>query len=229
MAGSDGGAHKGHRHRVREKFLKSGFDGFAEHEILEFLLFYCIPRKNTNLLAHKILDKYKTLANVFDAPIDELMAETGISENTAALLSTIPSLSRIYETSKWKRINCLKNTEEAGQFAVSMLKDKIDEEFAIICLDANRCVHWSGTILKGTIDATPAYPRKVAAEALKHNAAKIILTHNHPSGTLISSVADKESTEIITKALKGIGIEVLDHIIVSGTRYFSMKEAGFRF
>ena len=122
-----------------------------------------------------------------------------------------------------------KRLKDLVKFKTIKDKDKIDEEFAIICLDANRCVHWSGTVLKGTIDATPAYPRTVAAEALKHNAAKIILAHNHPSGTLTSSVADKDSTEILTKALKGIGIEVLDHIIVSGTRYFSMKEAGFRF
>lgn len=229
MAKSDGGVHKDHRIRMRKKFRENGFDGFADHEILEMLLFYSAPRRNTNPLAHKILDRYKTLANVFDAHPDELMREIGISEVTATLLSMVPKLSKVYETSKWKRGYCLSDTETIGQFVISLFKDKLNEEIAIVCLDANRCVHWSGTIIKGTIDRTEAYPRVVVAEAIKHNAIKIIIAHNHPNGTLAPSVADKEATDVLIKVLNGIGIEVLDHIIVSGTRYFSMKEAGFRF
>ena len=228
MANSDGGVHKNHRSRMRKKFRENGFDGFAEHEILEMLLYYSIPRMNTNPLAHKILDKYKSLANVFDATPEELMKEVGVSEVTATLLSMIPKLSKVYDTSKWERVECLRDTDELGKFAVSLFKDKLNEEFAIICLDANRCVHWSGTIIKGTIDRTEAYPRVVVSEALKHKATKIVLAHNHPNGTLASSVADKEATEVLIRVLKGIGIEDLDHIIVSGARYFSMKEMGFR-
>lgn len=229
MAKSDGGVHKNHRIRMRKKFREHGFDGFAEHEILELLLYYSVPRINTNPLAHRILDKYKTLANVFDASPDELMKEFKISEVTATLLSMVPKLSKVYETSKWERVDCLKDTEELGNFAASMFKDKQNEEFALICLDANRCVHWSGIIIKGTIDRTEAYPRVIVDEALKHKATRVVFVHNHPNGTLASSIADKEATEILVRVLKGIGIEVLDHIIVSGTRYFSMKESGFRF
>lgn len=229
MANSDGGVHKDHRSRMRKKFRENGFDGFEPHEILEMLLYYSVPRMNTNPLAHKILDRYKTLANVFDAHPDELMKETGISEVTATLLSMVPKLSKIYETSKWDGKHCLNDTETIGAYAISLFKDRLNEEFAIICLDANRCVNWGGSVIKGTIDRTEAYPRVVVAEAIKHNATKIILAHNHPNGTLAASVADKEATEVLIKVLKGIGIEVLDHIIVSGTRYFSMKEAGFGF
>lgn len=229
MAGSNGGVHKDHRKRMRKKFCEHGFDGFAEHEILEVLLYYSIPRQNTNPMAHKILDKYKTLANVFDAPTDELMRETGVSEVTATLLSMVPKLSRVYETSKWQRNDCLRDTDSLGKYAVSMFGDKLNEEFALICLDANRCVHWSGTIIKGTIDRTEAYPRIVVGEAIKHKATKLVFAHNHPNGTLAASVADKEATDVLIDVLKGIGIEVLDHIIVSGTRYFSMKESGYCF
>ena len=229
MAKSNGGVHKNHRIRMRKKFREHGFDGFADHEILEMLLYYCIPRKDTNDLAHNILDKYDTLADLFDASPEELMRETGISEVTATLLSMVPKLSKVYEKSKWDRVKHLKDTEELGQFAVSMFMDKLNEEFALICLDANRRVRWSGIIIKGTIDRTEAYPRVVVSEALKHKATKVVLAHNHPNGTLASSIADKEATEILVRVLKGIGIEVLDHIIVSGTRYFSMKESGFRF
>ena len=227
MAEPNGGIHKEHRARVRKKFRDNGFTGFAEHEILELLLYYCVPRKNTNDLAHKILDKYKTLANVFDAPVEELMKETGISEVTATLLSMIPKLSKIYERSKWSRDVCLESTEMTGEFAISMFKDSQNEEFALICLDANRCVHWSGIIIRGSIDRTEAYPRVVVDEVLKHKAIKVVFTHNHPNGTLAPSLADKTATDALVKILDGIGIEVLDHIIVSGARYFSMKEMGF--
>lgn len=229
MALQDSNMHKGHRRRMREKFLEAGFDGFKEHEILEMLLYYTIPRKNTNDLAHEILDKYKTLANVFDATPDELKRETNVNDGTATLLAMIPKLFKIYETSKWDRKNALNDTEKLGNFAISLFKDIINEEFALICLDANRRVHWSGIIVKGTIDRTEAYPRVVAEYALKAKATKVVFAHNHPNCTLAPSVADKEATDILIDVLKGIGIEVLDHIIVSGNRYFSMKEMGFCF
>ena len=225
----NGGVHKDHRARVRKKFRENGFSGFADHEILEMLLYYSVPRRDTNPLAHKILDKYKTLANVFDASPDELMREVGVSEVTATLLSMIPKLSKVYETTKWERKVCLDSTEILGEYAISMFKDSVNEEFGLICLDANRCVHWSGIIIKGTIDRTEAYPRVVVDEALKHKATKVVFAHNHPSGTLAPSLADKNATEALVKVLKGIGIEVLDHIIVSGNRYFSMAEMGFKF
>ena len=225
----NGGVHKDHRARVRKKFRDNGFSGFADHEILEMLLYYSVPRRDTNPLAHKILDKYKTLANVFDASPEELMHEVGVSEVTATLLSMIPKLSKVYETTKWDRAVCLSSTEMLGEYVISMFKDSQNEEFVLICLDANRCVHWSGVIIKGTIDRTEAYPRVVVDEALKHKATKVVFAHNHPSGTLAPSVADKNATEALVKVLKGIGIEVLDHIIVSGNRYFSMSEMGFKF
>lgn len=229
MEKSNGVSHKNHRLRMREKFRKYGFDGFADHEIVEMLLYYCIPRKDTNELAHNILNKYNSLADLFDASPEELMKETGVSEVTATLFSMVPKLSKVYERSKWGQVRYLKDTEEIGQFVVSMFRDKLNEEFALICMNANRCILWGDTIIKGTVDRTEAYPRLVVSEALKHKATKVVLAHNHPNGTLVPSVADKQATEILIRILNGIGIEVLDHIIVSGTRYFSMKEMGFRF
>lgn len=229
MAASKDNGNAEHRSRVRKKFLQNGFNGFLEHEILEMLLFYCIPRIDTKPLARKILKNYKTLANVFDATPEELVAIDGVGEITATFLSMIPELSRIYEISKWDGRECLDSVEMLGEYAVSMFRDSLNEGFALICLDANRCVHWSGIIIKGSIDRTEAYPRVVADKALEHNAINVVFAHNHPGGTLMPSVSDKNATEILINVLKGIGIEVLDHIIVSGARYFSMKEMGFMF
>lgn len=229
MAETNGGVHKGHRERLRNKFKENGFDGFSPHEIIEMLLYYSIPRKDTNELAHDIIDEYKTLANVFDASPEELMKIKGVSEVTATLLSMVPSLSKAYETSKWNRRVHLPDVESLGRYAVAMLKNEVYENFALICLDSNRRVKSSGIIVEGTIDKTEAYPRIVVYEALKQNATSVVFAHNHPDGTLAPSLADKQATDVLVKILGSIGIKVLDHIIVSGNRYFSMQEMGFKF
>lgn len=225
----DKSVHDGHRTRMRERFFENGFDGFSEHEILEMLLYFTIPRRNTNEIAHDILDEYMTLANVFDADPQSLMDITGLKETSATLLTMIPHLFRVYETSKYTKQNLLHNTESIGQFAVSLFKDKVNEEFALICLDSNRRVHWSGIIKTGEIDRIDAHPRRVMGEVIKHNAKTVIFAHNHPHGSLMPSVADKEATRQLTDLLRGIDVTVLDHIIVSGNRFYSMAEMGFTF
>ncbi len=229
MAKTNDGIHENHRARMRKKIADHGIDGLEEHEILEVLLYYCIPRRDTNELAHKMLEKYGSLANVFDAPVNELAAEPWLSDVSATLISMIPKFCRAYELSKLKRVATLPTTQDIGEYAMAMFKDKLEEELALICLDANRKVLWDGVIIKGTIDRTEAYPRTVVREALKRNATNVVLVHNHPKGTMTPSSADKKSTQMLVKILEGIGITVLDHIIVNGMRYISMREMGYIF
>ena len=221
--------HKNHRKRMRKRFLQNGFEGFADHEILELLLFFAIPRCDTNPLAHAILKEYKTLANVFEADATSLAKIPGMGENSATLLSMIPHLMRAYEQSKCKRDRLLHDTESIGRYATSILMGKTNEEFALITLDSNRRVQWSGIIAKGTLDQIEAYPRLVVAEVLKHNAKNVVLAHNHPSGSLTPSIADKATTETLVALLASIGVSVIDHLIVCNNRYYSMAEGGFKF
>lgn len=227
MPQNDDTIHKNHRERMRKRFAEHGFDGFAEHEILEMLLYYAIPRRDTNPLAHSILNEYKTIANVFEADVSELSKLPGLSENSATLLSMVPHLARVYEKSKCDRDLCLNDTNAIGQYAVSLLKGKVNEEFALICLDANRRVHWSGIIAKGTIDRIEAYPRLVVAEVIKHHAKNVIFAHNHPNSTVMPSAADKNTTKRLIEILNSIDVTTIDHIIVSGHRFYSMAEMGF--
>lgn len=229
MPEKDGAVHKNHRMRMRKRFKEQGFDGFAEHEILEMLLFYAIPRHDTNPLAHRILDEYKTLANVFDADVSDLVKIHGLSDTSATFLTMIPHLARIYEKSKCERNTLLHNTESIGYYALSMLQNKPNEEFLLICLDANRRVHWSGIIATGSIDQLEASPRKVVAEVIKHNAKNVVLAHNHPNGTFLPSDTDKNATRIICDILSSIGVKTIDHIIVAQNRYYSLAETGFIF
>lgn len=229
MVQNGGEFHKDHRKRMRKRFLENGFEGFAEHEILELLLFFAIPRCDTNPLAHAVLNEYKSLANVFEADAVSLAKIPGMGENSATLLSMISHLARVYEQSKCSMDKLLHNTETIGRFATSVLKGKTNEEFALICLDANRRVHWSGVIAKGTLDQIEAYPRLVLSEVIKHNAKNVIFVHNHPSGSLMPSRSDRDTTENLVLLLKSIGVTVLDHVIVCDSRYFSMAESGFNF
>lgn len=221
--------HKNHRARMRKKFIENGFDGFNDHEILEMLLFYSIPRCDTNELAHKVLNEYKTLSNVFEADVSELCKIDGIGENSAVLISMISHLARVYERSKCERDKVLYNTESIGKYVISLFKGKRNEEFALICLNSNRRVHWSGIISKGSIDQLDASPRILVSEVIKHNAKNVIFAHNHPNGSLTPSSSDKEATKKLVEVLKAIDVVTLDHIIVSDERYYSMAEMGFIF
>ncbi len=218
--------HDGHRMRMKKRYLNEGLDSFEPHEILELLLYYSIPRRDINELSHRLVERFGSVANVFDADTEALMQIEGISENSAILLHLIPQLSRIYNLSKWDRKTSLASVDTVGQYAVSMYIGKKNEEFGIICLDSNRRVHYSGIIIKGTVNQAEAYPRTVVAAVLKHNAVNVILTHNHPSGSIMPSESDKEATHNIVNALEAIDVNVLDHIIVSGDRFFSMAAMG---
>lgn len=218
--------HDGHRMRMKKRYLNEGLDSFEPHEILELLLYYSIPRRDISETAHRLIHRFGSVANVFDADTEALMQVEGISESSAILLHLIPQLSRVYNLSKWDRKVSLTSVDTVGQYAISMYIGKKNEEFGIICLDSNRRVHYSGTIIKGTVNQAEAYPRTVVAEVLKHNAVNVILTHNHPGGSIMPSENDKEATRNIVNALEAIDVNVLDHIIVSGDRFFSMAAMG---
>lgn len=220
--------HSGHRERLRKRYLNEGLDNFEQHEVLELLLYYAIPRKDCNVIAHKLLNEFNTISNVFDTDVKRLSKVEGMGEISAVLLNLIPSIARIYTQDKWSVENraTLGSFDSMGRYAINMFMGKTKEEFAIICLDSNRTVHFVGTVLKGTINETPAYPRLIVDEALKHNAQTVILTHNHPSGSILPSEADMIATKAVVNALEAISIDVLDHVIVSGERYYSMAAMG---
>ncbi len=219
--------HEGHRKRMKERFLKDGgFENFAQHEILEMLLYSTIARGDTNPPAHELMAEFGSLANVLEASPEELKKVKGIGENSAFLLSMIPALCRVYTQNKWERKVLLGTAEMAGQYAINLFIGKSYEEFRIICVDSNRQVYYEGCVAKGTINEVPAYPRLIVEEALKRKAQYVYLAHNHPGGSVRPSEADILATNQIVDALAAVDIAVFDHIVVSGNRYYSMAEMG---
>lgn len=218
--------HEGHRQRVRNRLIQEGLDGFADHQVLELLLFYCIPIKDTNELAHKLLGEFGSLAGLFEASPKEICTRCKVSDNTALLLSLIPSLSRRYFKGKWGEKPLLNSSAKAGEYAVSLFVGRRYEAFYLLCLDAKNRVNYAALVHEGTINEAPVYPRLIVETALRHQASTVILAHNHPGGTLRPSGADKEVTERIVAALGAISIQVADHIIVAGDAYYSFMEHG---
>lgn len=218
--------HEGHRKRLRMRFLKDGLDSFEPHQVLELLLFYSIPRRDTNELAHQLLKKYGSLSGVFEADPKDLSQTPGIGENTAFLLSLIPQLSRKYFNDKWGDKPELNSSTKAGEYAVSLFAGRTYEAFYIICLDSQNRVNYAELVHEGTINEAPVYPRMLVEAALRHKANCVILAHNHPGGSMNPSRADIEATRTICKALEAISIKVIDHIIVCGGKYYSFAENG---
>ena len=221
------GLHSGHRARMRERYINdNGLDSFAEHEVLELLLFYCIPHKDTNETAHKMLSEYGALANLFDAHPRDISKRCGVSVNTAVLLSMVPQLAKRYYHSKWENKVRLVSSQLAGQYLIDMFAARNTEAFYILCLDAQRRLNSAALISEGTVEEAPIYIRNIAQTALLHNAVNVILSHNHPGGSISASGADIEATRQIIRTFELLEINVLDHIVVAGSKYFSFAENG---
>ena len=220
----DKNPHKGHRQRVKNRVLREGVDSFEDHQILELLLFYCIPMKDTNELAHLLIDRFGSLAGVLDARPEDLCAVTGITENSGILLNLIPSLARRYHQEKLKEKTILDSTTKAGEYARALFTGRLYEVFYVICMDSQNRVNHTALLHEGTINEAPVYPRLIVETALRHQATSIILAHNHPGGSHQPSQADVEVTRKIRTATEAIAITVADHIIVAGDGYFSFAE-----
>ncbi len=224
MASKSGGEHTGHRQRLRKKFIENGFDGFEPHEALEMYLFYAIPRKDTNPLAHRLLDRYLTIGGVCDAPIDELMKDFGLSESAASFIKMLPEMSRLYVESKMSNDYIL-DTDTAGEMFKAKFIGRTSEATALMLGDAKGKMLYFGIIAKGSINATDVPVRKIVDLALRHNAKNACIAHNHPSGSAIPSSSDLEATKLIFQTLANIGVRLLDHYIVTDDDYVSLRES----
>lgn len=221
---SDNKLHNKHRERVRERYLKEGIDSFEPHQALELILFYAIARKDTNELAHKLLDKFGSLNGVFGASPKELMSVDGIGEGTAVFLNLFSQIRRKCELDEIKKPKCILTSCEAGEFCKKLFLGRLYECFFMIALNGKNEVVNYEKISEGTLNEVNIQPRKVVSFALQNNAAKIIIAHNHPGGIVMPSQDDIDSTGMLKQALKIIGVEMSDHIIVSGSQYVSFKD-----
>lgn len=220
------GVHDGHRARLKKRFLEQGLDSFDDHNVLELLLFYVMPRQDTNPIAHKLLDHFGSLEAVFDATAEELSSVEGVGENAAGLIKLIPAVGRRYAIDKSRSCSIINSAEAAGAFLVPRFIGERDEVVYVICLDAKNKVICCKELFRGVVNSAEISIRKIAELALAKNATSIILSHNHTSGIAIPSVEDEMTTSRIKTALSAMGVNLLDHIVVAGDDFVSMADSG---
>ena len=218
--------HSGHRDRLRKKFLDNGFDGMEPHEALELMLFYAIPRKDTNPIAHKLLIDFGSLSAVLDAPIDKLK-ESGLSENCAIYLNMLPHICRMYMDDRHNNKEKIIDIDNVGEKVKHKFLGRNYEAVVLLLLDTKLKEVYCGVINKGSVSASEIYIRKVIELAVAYNARYAVLAHNHPSGLALPSNDDIATTQRVYNALKLINVSLVDHIIVADDDYVSLRDAGF--
>ena len=216
--------HENHRDRVKKRFLSEGLDSFEPHNVLEMLLFYAIPQRDTNELAHTLIERFGSLDRVFDAPIEDLMAVHGIKEHSATLIKMIPALARRYAMEKNKPGQIFNTTEAMGKYFVSRYTGVTVETVLFLLLDNKFQMIDCVKIHEGSVNSCEITVRKLTEIAIKKRASMVVLAHNHPSGLAIPSAADLYTTQQLQAALDFLSIKFLAHIVVAGENYANIMD-----
>lgn len=220
----DKNIHKGHRKRVKDNFLKNGLDNFEDHQILELLLFYALPQRDTNELAHRLISKFGSISAVFDAPVCEL-TKFGLSDNTVTLLKLIPDISRIYTVDKHDNDSKIIDVNNLSEYFKDRFIGRNVEFLYLLLLDTKGKEVYSGEISKGSINSTDVPTRKIVELSLLYNAKYVAIAHNHLSGFALPSKQDLVTTQNIYNALNLINVRLIDHIIIAENDSISLKDS----
>jgi DNA repair protein RadC len=219
--------HENHRQRLKRRFLSEGLDSFEHHNMLELLLFYSIPRVDTNPIAHRLLQTFGTLDGVLEAPIEELERVKGIGSNSATLIKLVCALFRQYGIAKEAVGLVLLTTEQVGKYVLPYYIGEVSECVRMICLDSKGKVILSTELFRGNVNSAQVSIRMIVSLALRCEAAGVIIAHNHPGGTAIPSTEDVTTTQLIKNALDTVGVALLDHLVVADGDFVSMADSGF--
>lgn len=215
--------HQGHRERLRQRYSENGLSGFADHEALELLLQFAIPRKDTNETAHALINHFGSLAAVFSADAAALCEVPGVGMNTAILLTLFPEFERRIALGKSGPRPQLNTPVEAAKYLTALFQNEKTEAFYVLHLDNQKRLIRAEKISQGSGSETTVEARAVVQSCLKSGAASVILAHNHPGGTLTPSRADIQLTEALKTALSYIHVDVIDHIIVAEDRCYAIN------
>lgn len=219
--------HKEHRIRVKARFREEGIDGFDEHQVLEMLLFYAIPQRDTNEIAHRLIRRFGSLPQVIDAPVKELLRVEGVGNGAAVFLSFIRQVMRYCNMKPKMTPTILNDIEACGNVLVPCF-DKLDNECVfLLCMDAKKKLLSCRMIEKGAVNSTGISIRKIVDMALSENASMVVLAHNHPSGIALPSEEDKKATREIAQALQYVDVVLLDHLVIADGDYVSMVHSEF--
>ncbi len=220
------GIHDGHRSRLREAFLENGLTGMNAISSLELLLSYSIPRRDTNPIAHALLDRFGSLRDVFDASEQELCEVEGVGPNTAVLLRLVPQIVRKSAVEKASELSYILTTQDARDYLMPHFLYERDEIALMLCLDTQKRVIRCQELSRGVVNSVNVDVRRVVETALKNRASGVILAHNHPDGSASNSREDDAVTRQVLQSLRTVGITLTDHLIFAAEGTFSYRDSG---
>ena len=221
------GIHDGHREKMRQRFLKSGLDAFADHEALELLLYYAIPRRDTNPIAHALMERYGSLSAVLTAPVEDLKKVEGVGESAAILLKLAPQLYRKAKMSDAEQETILSSVERVGAYLLERFAGEKNEVVYQLCLDRKGKLLVCKKLGEGGVASADLDIRRLVENALLTGASSVVLAHNHPSGVALPSRDDYAATDRAKTALAVVGVALTDHIIVADGDFVSMADSGY--
>lgn len=218
--------HTGHRERLKNQILSSAVDAkIPDVKLLEMLLFYGIPQKDTAGIAYDLIKNFGSFAGVLEADIDDLVKVKGMTRNAASLIKLMIPIGREYVLSRYGEGHTLKTPEEIGDFILAQYFGIQNECFSMLCINRLGKVISFEIVMHGSIDSVGISPRLVVEKALKHEATAVIIAHNHPGGIALPSAADAEITKQLAALLQGISVNLVDHIIIADDDYISMASS----
>lgn len=219
--------HDGHRQRLKQRFRQEGLDNFDELYVLELLLFYCVPRVDTNPLAHRLLDHFGSLTQVLGASAEELEKVSGVGENISTFLSLITEVGRYYQVKQAEPGTILCTIEECGKYMMPYFFGRENETVFLLCLDAKCKVINCQKVGEGSVNSANIPIRRIVEMALRSKATTVVLAHNHPSGLAIPSAEDIQTTLRVAQAMEAIEIVLADHIIVARDDFVSIVQSQY--
>lgn len=219
--------HTGHRQRLRKRFMDEGLDNFNEINALELLLFYCVPRKDTNELAHRLIQYFGSYAAVLNAPYNELKNVDGVSDQVATYLTLQRAAARYYMVSSTTGGTVVRNTEDYGKIMLPYFIGRSNETVYLLCLDAKCKVLCCREVSEGSVNAANISVRKIMDVVLSCNATSAILAHNHPGGVAVPSTEDIQTTRRVEKVLDAVDVFLVDHLVIADNDYVSMRQSGY--
>lgn len=216
--------HKGHRARMRQRFMETGFNGFSQHQIVEMLLFYCCPRIDTNAMAHTLINRFGSLSGIIDASPDELMSITGINDNAVALFKMLPQCMQLYYSSRTEK-ESFDNTQKLIELFSSCYIGVTTEQFRVACFDNDLRLICNKIVCDGSPSFSPINLRRLTEIVFEAKSSYIAISHNHPCGSPYPSTDDIFATRRIMHAMSDMGITLLDHIIVGASLTVSLRDS----
>ncbi len=221
--------HANHRERMRKRLLEHREHTIFDHELLEMLLYACMPRKDTNPLAHRLLNQFGSLHKVLGADIRELLEVEGMGENAALHLHLVfismcrCQMSLITGADVRKAV---RTPSEMGSFFVVRMRKYVEETVVVACLDAKCHIKTCRELCTGTPTATDVQAYQIAQMAMECHAATVVLAHNHPDGSCMPSAADLRTTVALREKLLGVGVDLVEHVVVGENRYMLLSDLG---